>query len=144
VLPSHRTRIFGNRGGRAYGGCKAIPAAEFGADKVAVLAESLAQQRDLNLEVRCLDKNARPDKGHEFVFCDKRPVGVDEDHQDIYGASAKFDRYTIGEQLPLPRQYAETAELDRPVACVRARKMPKHSRTRSARWLAFLSSYDRL
>jgi hypothetical protein len=104
VLPSHRTRIFGNRGDRACGGCKAIPAAEFGPDKVTVLAESLAQQRDLNLEISRVDKNARPNKGQEFVLCDKRSVGLDEDHQDIDGARAKFDRYTIGEQLPAPSQ----------------------------------------
>jgi hypothetical protein len=104
VLPSHRTRIFQDRGDRAYGGCKAIPAAEFGPDKIAVLAESLAQLADLNLEISRVDKNARPNKGQEFVLSDKRPVGLDEDHQDIYGASAKFDRYTVGEQLPAPSQ----------------------------------------
>src|SRR5207248_6166822 len=103
LLPSHRKRIFGNRGDRAYGGGKAIPAAEFGPDKVAVLAESLAQRADLNLETGCVHKNARPHKGQEFVPCDKGAVGVDKNHQEIERASAEFDRYTIGEQLPAPR-----------------------------------------
>lgn len=134
-------RIFEDRGCRPYGGGKAIAAAEFGPDEVAVLAESLAQCRDLNLEISLGDKNARPNKGQEFVLCDKRPVGIDENHQEIEGASAEFDRYTIGEQLPLPRQYAETAELDRRVARAgAARPLRKRSRTISARRLAFLSS----
>jgi hypothetical protein len=68
-----------------------------------VLAESLAQLADLNLEISRVDKNARPNTGQEFVLCDKRPVGLDENHQEIDGASAQFDRYTIGEQLPAPR-----------------------------------------
>jgi hypothetical protein len=144
MLPSHRTRIFGNRGDRAYGGDKAIAAAEFGPDKVAVLAESLAQLRDLNLDIRCVHKSAWPNKGEEFLLCDKRPVGVDENHQEIERASAKFDRYTIGEQLPAPRQYAETAELERHVGRGLPRLMPEHSRTISARRLVLLSSHDRL
>jgi hypothetical protein len=104
VLPSHRARIFWYRGDRAYSCGEAIPAAEFGPDKVAVWAESLAQLRNLNLEIRCVHKSARPNKGQELVLCDKRPASVDKNHQEIEGASAQFDRYTIGEQLPTPCQ----------------------------------------
>lgn len=144
MLPSHWARIFGERFYPPYRGGQAVSAAEFGPDKVSVLAESPAQQEDLNLEISRIHKNARPDKGHELVLCDKRPVGIDENHQEIEGASAEFDRYTIGEQLPLPRQYAETAELDRRVARAgAARPMRKRSQTISARRLAFLSSQDR-
>ena len=100
----HRARIFGKRFYRSYGAGEAIPAAEFGSDKVAVLAEGLAQLADLNLEISCVHKSAWPNTGQEFVLGDKRPVGVDEDHQEIDGASAKFDRCAIGEQLPAPGQ----------------------------------------
>ena len=102
--PSHRARTFGRSVDPADSGGKAIPSAEFGPDTVAVLAESLAQLGDLNLEISRVDKNARPNKGEELVLCDKRPVGVDENHQEIEGASAKFDRYAIGEQMAAPRQ----------------------------------------
>ncbi len=144
MLPSHRTRIFGTLGYRPCGGDKAIAAAEFGPDKVAVLAESPAQQEDLNLEISRIHKNARPNNGEELVLCDKRPVGVDENHQEIEGASAKFDRYTIGEQLPAPRQDAETAELERRVGRGRAHLMLERSQTVSPCRLALLSWYDRL
>ena len=43
-------------------GDKAIPTAEFGSEEIAILAESLAQCADLNLQVACVDKNARPNK----------------------------------------------------------------------------------
>jgi hypothetical protein len=143
VLALHRTRIFGNRGYRPYGADETITAAEFGPDEVAVLAESLAQRGDLNLEISRVDKNARPNKGHEFVLRDKRPVGVDEDHQDIYGASAKFDRYTIGEQLPAPSQQAETAELERRIGREWGRRMPEHFGIISPPRLALLCWNDR-
>jgi hypothetical protein len=123
ALALRRTRIFGNRSDRANGGGETITAAEFGPDKIAVLPESLAQRGDLNLEISPLDKNARPNKGQELVFCDKRPIGVDENHQEIKGASAQFHRHAIGKQLPAPRQYAETAELQRRVGGRRVRLM---------------------
>jgi hypothetical protein len=88
VLPSHRPRLFRERFYRPYRGGEAVSAAEFGPDKVSVLAESLAQQEDLNLEISRIHKNARPNNGQELVLCDKRPIGVDEDHQEIEGASA--------------------------------------------------------
>jgi hypothetical protein len=102
VPPSHRARIFGKLFYRSYGAGEAIPAAEFGPDKVAVLAEGLAQLADLNLEISHIHKSVRPNERQEFVLCHKRPVGIDEDHQEIDGASAKFDRRTIGEQLSAP------------------------------------------
>jgi hypothetical protein len=144
VVPWHRARIFGSRGYRPCGADKTIPAAEFGPDKLAVLAESLAQSADLNLETGRVHKNARPNKGQQFVLCDKRAVGVDKNHQEIERASAEFDRYTIGEQLPAPRQYAETAELERRVSRGRARVISQNSRILPAGRLALLSSYDRL
>jgi hypothetical protein len=140
----HRTRIFADRGCRPYGGGKAIAAAEFGPDKVAVLAESLAQRRDLNLEISFVYKNARPNKGQELVLCDKRPIGVDENHQEIEGASAKFDRCAIGEQLPLAQQHAEPPELQRRVGRGQARLIPEHTRSILAARLVFRSSYDGL
>jgi hypothetical protein len=144
VPASHRRRIFGNRGDRAHGGGETITAAEFGPDQVAVLPESLAQRRDLNLEISHFDKNARPNKGQELVLCNKSPIGVDESHQEIEGASAQFHRHAIGKQLPAPRQYAETAELQRRVGRRRVRLIPEHSRTILTPWLALLSWYDRL
>lgn len=48
----------------------------------------------------------------ELFFRDERAICFQKDDEDIEGARAEFDRNTVGEQLPLSQQDAETAEFE--------------------------------
>jgi hypothetical protein len=135
---SHWTQIFRNCGDRADGGDEAIAAANLVPDKASVFAESLAQPENLNLEIGLVDKYAWPDESQEFLLRDEQTIGFEKDHQQVEGACAKFDRHAVSEQLPLPRQHAETAELERRVGRGRARPKADHSRTILAHPVALL------
>src|SRR5215472_14159139 len=102
---------------------ESVAAADFCADDLAVRTERFAQCRDLNLEVLFRHHYACPHPSEEVLLWDKQAVGVQEDHKEIEGARAELDRNTIGEQLPLPQQHAETAEFELRIACWRARSV---------------------
>jgi len=89
-----------------------VAAPAFGADEIALRAECFAQIRDLNLEVVFRHNNVRPHPSEKFLFCDERAVGLQQDQKEVEGASAKFDRNTVGEQPPPAQQYAATSEFE--------------------------------
>src|ERR1700751_2919172 len=85
---------------RANRASEPVAAAEFSSDKVAVFAKSPAQRRDLNLEVRLRHDDTRPYTAKEFVFGEERPVGIQQDQEEIERARAQLYRHAVGPQLP--------------------------------------------
>jgi hypothetical protein len=128
VLPSRRALASTPGDGRADCGSEPVAAAELGADKVAVFAESLAQCGNLNLQVLFRDDDARPHTPHKLVLGDQRSVGLQQDEEEIEGARPQLYRHAIGDQLPLAQQHAKTTEFKRRVSCCRARPSPSHRR----------------
>src|ERR1700680_3363263 len=87
-------------GGRANCGREPVTAAELGADKVAVVAKSLAQREDLSLQVLLRDNDAAPDTAHKLVLGDQRSVGVEQYQEEIEGARPTLYRHPVGAPLP--------------------------------------------
>ena len=56
-----------------------IAAANFSANKIAVLTKRPAQRRDLNLQIVLADHDAWPDAVQELAFGNQRPVGFEQD-----------------------------------------------------------------
>jgi hypothetical protein len=81
-------------------GGEPVAAAEFGPDKIALFAESLAQQGDLNLQVLLRDNDAWPHATHELFFGDERSVGLYQGQEEIEGARPQRYRHTVGHQSP--------------------------------------------
>jgi len=94
-------------------GSKPVPPAKFRADQIAVVAKSFAQLKDLNLQILVGDNDPWPHTAHKLVFGDQRSVGPQQDEEEIEGTRAQLYRHSVGEQLPLPQQQAETAEFKR-------------------------------
>lgn len=102
--PSRRALTSTPGDGRANRGSEPVAAAELGADKVAVFAESLAQCGDLNLQVLLRDNDARPHTAHKLVLGDQRSVGLQQDEKEIEGTRPQLYRTAIGDQLALAHQ----------------------------------------
>jgi hypothetical protein len=100
---------------------ESVALAEFRADEIAVRAQCFAQCGDVNLQVLCRDKDARPHPSEKLLFCDERTVGLQQNQKEVEGASAELDRNTVGEQPPPAQQHAETAEFD---CCLGADRTP--------------------
>src|SRR5271165_6253888 len=119
--PSRRALTTTPGDDRANSGSESVPAAELGADKVAVVAKSLAQREDLNLQVLLRNKNAWPHTAEKLVFGDQRSVSLQQDQEEIKGARPQLYRHAVGDQFPAAQQHAETAEFERRVGGCRAR-----------------------
>jgi len=52
-------------------GSEPVAAAELGPDKITVVAKSLPQRGDLNLQIRFRHHDTRPDTTKDFVFGDQ-------------------------------------------------------------------------
>jgi hypothetical protein len=109
-----RTRARGD--GRANCYSEPVAAAELSADKVAVVAKSPAQRKDLNLQVLLRDNDAGPHTTHQLVFGDERSVGLQQRQEEIEGARPQFDGHAVGNQSPLAQQHSETAKFERRVS----------------------------
>jgi hypothetical protein len=59
-------------------GSKPVPAAEFRADQIAVVAKSPTQLEDLNLQIVLRDKDSWPTAAHELIFGNQRSVGLQQ------------------------------------------------------------------
>jgi hypothetical protein len=99
---------------------ESVAAAEFGADDIAVRAERFAQCGDLNLEVLLRHHDIRPYPTDELLLGEEQAVSLQEGQKQIEGARAELDWNTVGEQLPLAQQHAETAEFESRVGYGRA------------------------
>jgi hypothetical protein len=99
---------------------ESVAAAEFGADDIAVRAERFAQCGDLNLEVLLRHHDIRPHTVDELLLGEEQAVSLQEGQKQIEGAGAELDWNTVGEQLPLAQQHAETAEFESRVGYGRA------------------------
>jgi hypothetical protein len=94
-------------------GGESVTPAVLGMNKLAILAKSFAQGKDLELQIVGDDDHTRPNPALQFVLCDERSIGLDQHHQDIERTCSEFDRHAAGEQPPLAQQHAESAELKR-------------------------------
>jgi hypothetical protein len=99
------TRV--SHGIRAEHASEPVAAAEFGEDEIAIRAERFAQCGDLNRHY-----NVWPQAAEELLSWDEQAVGLQEGQKEIESARAELDRNTVGEQLPLAQQDAETAEFE--------------------------------
>src|SRR5712691_12595769 len=115
--PSRRALTTTPGDGGANCGSEPIAAAELSADKVAIFTKSLPQRGDLNLQVLFGNNDACPHTADELVLGDQRSVGLQQDQEEIEAARSQLDRRTVGEQLPLSQQHAETAEFERRLGC---------------------------
>src|SRR3974390_953569 len=94
-------------------GGEPIAPAMLGMNKLALLAKSFAQGKDLHLQIVRDDDDTRPNPALQLVLCDERSISLDQHHQDIERACTELDRLAAGEQSPLAQQHAESAELER-------------------------------
>jgi hypothetical protein len=99
---------------------ESVAPAVLGMNKLAILAKSFAQGKDLELQIVGDDDDPRPNPALQFVLCDERSIGLDQHHQDIERTCSEFDRRAAGEQSPLAQQHAESAELERCVGWARS------------------------
>ena len=92
---------------------KPVTQAEIRSDKAAIIAESFAQGRDLNLQVLLGDEDAWPDTAQEILLADQCTIGLEQYKEEIKGAGSERDGDSFGKQQALAQQYFKTAELDR-------------------------------
>jgi hypothetical protein len=120
VLASHRalTRTPGAR--RANCASKPIAAAEFGTDKIAVFAKSLAQCGDLNFQVILCDNDAWP-RAAEEPLVTSDPSASSKTRSRSKARVPNSIGIPSATNLAAAQQYAELAEFECCIGCGRAR-----------------------
>ena len=81
------------------------------ADQVAVRPEGSTQRRDLRLQIIFLNNPARPDTLNQRVLAHHGPSRLDQGHQQVKRATAKFHPPIVGKQFASLHQDPETAEV---------------------------------
>ena len=90
---------------------KLVTSSGDGADQVTVRPEGSAQRRDLRLQIIFLNNPARPDTLDQRVLAHNGTARLDQGHQQVNRAPAKFHRPIVGKHLASLQQDPETAEV---------------------------------
>ena len=113
-MPLPRRRPTGSRAGcQTDRSGKSVAPAELRADKITALAESLAQRRDLDLQILLGDDDAWPGSAQQLLLADQCTIRFEQDEEQIESARPQLDRDSLEKQLPLAQQYPKTPEFER-------------------------------
>ncbi len=91
---------------------ESVPAAGVGADHLPILAQRLAQDRDLRMQLVFAHRLARPDAAQNRILGNQIAAGFDQHHQQIECAIGDLDGAAIDQDLAPVRQHFEATDLD--------------------------------
>ncbi|EDT39701.1 hypothetical protein BamMEX5DRAFT_4509 [Burkholderia ambifaria MEX-5] len=87
----------GTHGGRAFGGFadEPIAAPRHRDDQIPVLAQRLAQRRDMHLQVVFLHECVRPHALHDLVFRDQRAICLNQEFENFECTAADAQQFAV-------------------------------------------------